>query len=144
MSPEPQFMEAAFKMLAGLVIVTGLILAFWYVARKYGRQGGELLAEKPIRVLANSCIGIKKHISLVQVPGTILVLGITQDRITCLTQIDGDAWQEAVAAGDRTGGEPATFMAQLKKEMAGFRRNRPMTASPSETSQEAGEAARKP
>ena len=41
-----------------------------------------------IRVLASQYIGMKKNISLVQVPGAILVIGITGDSIRLLTRID--------------------------------------------------------
>jgi flagellar biogenesis protein FliO len=41
-----------------------------------------------IRVLASQYVGMKKNISLVQIPGAILVVGISGDTIRLLTQID--------------------------------------------------------
>ena len=41
-----------------------------------------------IRVLANQYIGLKKNISLVEIPGAILVVGITGDSICLLTKIE--------------------------------------------------------
>jgi flagellar biogenesis protein FliO len=41
-----------------------------------------------IRVLGSHYLGVKKTISIVQVPGSILVLGISADRINLLERID--------------------------------------------------------
>ena len=59
-----------------------------FISRRIpGIRSGRL--EQPlIRVLATGCIGLKKNISLVEVPGEILVVGVSGDRINLLTAID--------------------------------------------------------
>jgi flagellar biogenesis protein FliO len=41
-----------------------------------------------IRVISSQYIGIKKHIALVEVPGAVLVLGVSNDTIALLTKIE--------------------------------------------------------
>ncbi len=41
-----------------------------------------------IRVIASQYIGIKKNIALVEVPGAVLVLGVSNDTIALLTKIE--------------------------------------------------------
>ena len=43
-----------------------------------------------IRVVANSYIGVKKSISLVEIPGAVLVLGVTGDNVRLLTKIEDE------------------------------------------------------
>jgi len=110
---------ASLNMLMGLVIVMGIILALWYFARRFMQKNLGVHPGKRIRVLAQSCIGLKKSISLVQVPGSILVLGVTQDRITCLTTLQPEDWEEEIQEIDTR--PPATsFISQLKNEMTGI------------------------
>jgi flagellar protein FliO/FliZ len=44
--------------------------------------------EQLIKVIASQYIGIKKNISLVEIPGSILVLGVSNDNISLLTKIE--------------------------------------------------------
>jgi flagellar protein FliO/FliZ len=41
-----------------------------------------------IRVVASQYVGIKKNIALVEVPGAVLVVGISNDNISMLTKIE--------------------------------------------------------
>ena len=78
----------ALKIIFSLGIVVAVLLAGLYIMKqilqkKLGSSKGEL-----ITILASTSIGIKKNITLVNVSGTILVLGVTNDNITFLTKID--------------------------------------------------------
>jgi len=75
-------------MLVSLVVVLGgLLLTLWFFKRfVQSRAGGA--NNRLIRVLASSTIGLKKTITLVDVPGAILVLGMTGDRISLLARIE--------------------------------------------------------
>jgi len=116
MSFTPELMDASLKMITGLMIVLGILLVIWYLARKVVGRNGEAFDNRRIRVLANQCVGLKKTISLVQVPGAILVLGITQDRINCLTEIPQEHWpdEEPIVIDQ---GPVSSFLSQLKNEM---------------------------
>jgi flagellar biogenesis protein FliO len=54
-----------------------------FLKRDAGRSGNPI-----IRVIANQYLGIKKNIALVEVPGSVLVIGISNDRINLLTKIE--------------------------------------------------------
>lgn len=88
MNYTPDLITTSLKMLMSLVIVLGIILAGFYFSRRFIKRKAGDSKEKMIRVLANSYIGVKKSISLVEVPGVILVLGITSDNICLLSKIE--------------------------------------------------------
>jgi flagellar biogenesis protein FliO len=68
-------------------VLAGMLLVFYFMKRFLKRDfsGSK---ENLIRVLASSYIGVKKHISLVEVPGSVLVVGITNDKISLLGKIE--------------------------------------------------------
>ncbi|MCK4618519.1 MAG: flagellar biosynthetic protein FliO, partial [Desulfobacterales bacterium] len=86
----PDLLSTVLKMITALVIVLGgLFIVFYFLRRILKRDVGGS-SEKLIRVLASSYIGVKKNISLIEVPGSILVLGVTSDNICLLTKIEDE------------------------------------------------------
>jgi len=88
MNTTPDMLATSFKMLAALALVLGGLGIFFYITKRVmrkdiGNSGGSM-----IRVLASQYIGLKKNISLVQIPGAILVVGIAGDSIRLLTKIE--------------------------------------------------------
>ena len=61
---------------------------FFYFAKRMLRKDIGTAGRKMIHVLASQHIGLKKNISLVEIPGAILVVGITGDTIRLLTKIE--------------------------------------------------------
>jgi flagellar biogenesis protein FliO len=88
MNATPDMLSTAFKMLAALGLVLGGLGFFFFFTKRFMRKGAGRTQGKMIRVLANQYMGIKKSISLVQVPGAVLVIGISGDSIHLLTQIE--------------------------------------------------------
>ncbi len=87
MNYQPDMLSASLKMFAALIFLMGGLWLFAYIAKRYftpGFDGGD----KPVKVLANAYLGVKKSVSLVEVPGAILVLGITGDNISLLDKIE--------------------------------------------------------
>lgn len=75
------------KMAAVLLFLSGMMVAALYVIRRLGvKSGGP--PDLSIRVLSSRYIGVKKYISLVEVPGAILVIGVTRDQIRLLSKIE--------------------------------------------------------
>jgi flagellar protein FliO/FliZ len=90
MNYHPDLISTSLKMLIVLtVLVGGLLITFYYTKRKIGKQIGRSKG-KLIRVLGNTYIGVKKQISLVEIPGAVLVLGLSGDNISLLAKIDDD------------------------------------------------------
>ena len=90
MSYTPDLVSTALKMLASLAIVLGgMFVAFYFMKRVLNKNvpgsGGNV-----IRVLANTYIGVKKSISLVEIPGALLVIGISNDKISLLSKIEDE------------------------------------------------------
>jgi flagellar protein FliO/FliZ len=88
MNTPPEMLPSLLKMVGSLgIVLGGLLMTLWLVRRfvqsRPGRTSGQL-----IRVLASSTVGLKKNIALVEVPGQVLVLGMSGDRISLLTKIE--------------------------------------------------------
>ena len=90
MNYHPDFIWTAVKMLVSLGILLGVLIIALYFAKRIFKRGGNLSKGRMIRVLASAYVGVKKNISLVEVPGAILVLGITSDAINLLTKIEDE------------------------------------------------------
>ncbi|MBW1700750.1 MAG: flagellar biosynthetic protein FliO [Deltaproteobacteria bacterium] len=123
MNYHPDLISTALKMLAALaVILGGLLFVFYFSKRIFKRDVGGS-KEKLIRVLANSYIGVKKNISLVEVAGIVLVLGVTNDNISLLTKIEK---KEILDKFKRLEGEKTSpsFSDQLHELSSRFRRHR--------------------
>ena len=120
MNFHPDMMSTALKMLAALIIILGGLLGiFIFVRRAFKRNIGGSKG-KLVRVLANSYIGVKKNISLVEVPGAILVLGITSDNICLLTKIEDEEMMDKVKGMEGEKMLPS-FSDQLYKLSSRFR-----------------------
>jgi len=88
MSIYPDIIPTAIKMLTALGIVLGGMLGVYYLAKRILKRQVVNSKGKMIKVLESSYIGVKKNISLVEIPGAILVLGITNDHISLLSKIE--------------------------------------------------------
>ena len=119
MNATPDMLATSFKMLAALALVLGGLGIFFYVTKRVmrkdiGSSGGEM-----IRVLASQYIGLKKNISLVQIPGAILVVGISGDSICLLTKIEDKTILDQIH--DRGSGRiTPSFSDQLNKITSRF------------------------
>ena len=94
MNGTPDMITAGLKMVASLGVVLALILLLLYGIRKLTGQRMGTSGGKRIQVLESHYMGVKKTISLVRVPGKVLVLGISGDRINLLDTLDDDIVQQ--------------------------------------------------
>jgi flagellar protein FliO/FliZ len=114
MNYQPELISSALRMLVALgVILGGLLIILYYTKHKFktdiGRSNGKL-----IRVLGSSYIGVKKHISLVQVPGAILILGITNDNVCLLSKVEDETLIQKIKE-DEVDEHSLSFSEQLHK-----------------------------
>jgi len=86
--------SAFLKMVFGLVLVLGIILIFVSLAKKTNKRRGTKISEALIKILATRYLGTKKSISLVEVAGNFLALGISQESISLLAKIENPESQE--------------------------------------------------
>jgi len=119
MNSSPDVVSGAFQMLAALgIVLGGLLLVFYfmkrYLKRDVGGSSGQL-----IQVIASQYIGIKKNIALVKVPGTILVVGVSNDNISMLTKIEDKEIIEAIQ--QEASGISPSFSDHLQRLTARFK-----------------------
>lgn len=122
MNPYPDLIPTALKMIAALGIVLAGIMAVLYFIKRIsqGRITGS--GHRLIKLIDTNYIGDKKNITMVEVAGEILVLGISSDHIRLLSKIDNP---EAVKRiNDRMEVvSDATFMDHLQKLTSKFRKS---------------------
>lgn len=91
MTPSPGLIPTAIHMILALMVILGGMGLLLLISRRLmGRIPGRS-SDAAIRVLSSSYIGVKKSISLVEVPGAILILGLTSDRMVFLGKVEDPA-----------------------------------------------------
>ena len=88
MNTAPEIVSTAFRMLTALGLVLGGLLVCVYFIKRFLKKDVGGSKEQLIKVIASQYIGIKKNISLVEIPGSILVVGVSNDNISLLTKIE--------------------------------------------------------
>ena len=121
MNGTPDMITAGLKMIASLGVVLAMILLLLYGVRKLTSQRMGAAGGKRIQVLESHYLGVKKTISLVRVPGKVLVLGISGDRINLLDTLKDDIVQQETPSGGSTSFGPI-LSDRLKKIGNGFKR----------------------
>jgi len=114
MSQSPDLIATAVKMFIVLGILLGGLMASLYLVRRAMIRKGIQSKGKMIKVLASNYIGVKKNISLVAVPGSVLVLGVTADRINVLAKIDDPEILQGMTSAQHEP-EPWSFSDHIQK-----------------------------
>lgn len=83
---EPSLLLAAVKMLAALAICLGLILGGVHLLRRF-KLIDRLQGEAVIKVVATRALGPKRYVSVVEVEGRRLVLGVAEGGVTLLERL---------------------------------------------------------
>jgi len=120
MNYQPDLISFALKMSSALLIVISGLLLVYYFSRRIFKQHTSGSGKRPINVLATHYIGVKKYISLVEIPGSILVLGITPNNMSLLTKIEGNENLEKFKPAEEVNIAPL-FSEQLRKISAKFK-----------------------
>jgi flagellar protein FliO/FliZ len=121
MNGTPDMITAGLKMIASLGVVLAMILFLLYGIRRLSSQRMGAAGGKRIQVLESHYMGVKKTISLVRVPGKVLVLGISGDRINLLDTLDENIVPQETPPGAPTAFGPM-LSDRLKKIGSGFTR----------------------
>ena len=122
MTTAPDALSSTLQMLTALAIVLGGLFVVFYFLKRFlkrdvGAQGAPL-----IRVIANQYIGVKKNIALVEVPGTVLVVGISNDRISLLTKIEEQGVLDSIK--EETSRMAPSFSDHLQRLTSRFKQTR--------------------
>ena len=120
MNGTPDMITAGLKMIASLGVVLAMILFLLYGIRKLTGQRMGDVGGKRIHVLESHYMGVKKTISLVRIPGKILVLGVSGDRINLLDTLADDIIEQETPPGPPRAFGPI-LSDRLKKIGNGFK-----------------------
>ena len=108
------FIASLLKMVSALAVVLGIMLAVLWVVRKLMKKAGKDVDEgHAIRILSTRYLGPKSSIMLVDVLGSVIVVGVTGSQISMLTTItDEDSLErlKSSRAGER---ESQAFLDQI-------------------------------
>ena len=96
MNTAPDAISATLQMLTALAIVLGGLLVVFYFLKRFLRRDAGGTGNPLIRVIASQYIGVKKNVALVEVPGTVLVLGVSSDNISLLTKLEDPSVVDAI------------------------------------------------
>ena len=78
----------SFKVIGGLALVTGLMVLLVIWLKKLGLSQKTLKQGSLIRILDTRMIGPKKYVSVLQIADQNIVVGVTDQQITMLTELD--------------------------------------------------------
>ncbi len=100
-----ELLPSSLKMISMLAVVLGIMFLLFFGFKKYVLKntmfGG---GEKLVNVLGSGFLAPKKNIVLVEVAGEVLVLGMSQDNISLLTNItDPEKIEEIKSKGGKGG-----------------------------------------
>ncbi len=90
MMDAPDLTLTAIKMIISLGVILIGIIAIYFVTKRLSVRSFQHRKGGYIDIIENKYIGVKKSLCLVRVPGSILVLGLSGDRINCLAEIDSE------------------------------------------------------
>ena len=116
----PELMTAVFKMIAVLLVIIGGLLALTKYAKRFVKGGLGGGGGKRLQMLESMPIGLKKSVALIKVPGAVLVLGVTSDRISLLDRMEGDDYAGLADAKEQA--PFASFQDQLRKVTGAWQR----------------------
>jgi flagellar biosynthetic protein FliO len=93
----PGLGEAFLKIGSALMVVLALIFLASFLARKYlGTMEAALGSKKSFKVLGNHFIGVKKNVTVVEMGGEVLVLGVTNASVNLLARYDDPEKVDAI------------------------------------------------
>lgn len=107
---------AIFKTLGSLLLVLGLMLLLLFWIRKMGLVKNSSRPQGLITVLEHRMLGPKKQVSVLEVAGTYLVVGLSEQQITLIaTLAPNDRLKEAALSQETFSPLPASFASLLSK-----------------------------
>ena len=123
-SETPDLFSASIKMFGALGLLIGGLLLALYLLRRLGLARAHIFGgQEMIRVIATRSLAPRKFIALVEIGGSVLTLGITNDHISCLDKVAADAFR---TDPERETTPPAgPGFAQRLKAVTGFAAQRP-------------------
>jgi flagellar protein FliO/FliZ len=124
MNTAPDLTVAAIKMVMALGVVLLMVWGLYRLAKgrlTVGPQGGR---QKMMHIVESHYVGVKKSITMVKIPGSVLVLGVGTDAVNLLTRIDDPEILRTITTGSKER-HPASFREHLQRLTNPKTRKRP-------------------
>jgi flagellar biogenesis protein FliO len=99
---QPNIFYTALKMLGILMVLLGGLYVCLHFVKRLLHSGFTGKPDQLIRVRSIRSIGIKKQIALVEIPGAVLVIGMTGDRMQLLDKIVDADIRSRISAGHKS------------------------------------------
>ncbi|MCP4747833.1 MAG: flagellar biosynthetic protein FliO [Desulfobacteraceae bacterium] len=114
MNSGPEMTIAVLKMLLSLAGALAVLFLLYRWSRKNLSIGHGAIRSRMIRVIESQYLGPKKVITLVQIPDSVLVIGVSADTISLLSRIDDP---DVIASIQKSGPSKSvlSFREQLKR-----------------------------
>jgi flagellar protein FliO/FliZ len=101
---------AVVKMILGLGAVLGVLLLLIHLCKRGTAGKGRFSAEGQVRLLTSKAIGPRKFVSLVEIAGQVLVLGVSEAQITLLDKIENRQFMAQAETSPALPGEPFSLL----------------------------------
>lgn len=88
MNYQPELWTTALRLGLSLGLVLLLCWGAMVLSRRFMQRGPVGGGSTLLKVLGHQYLGMKRTITMVKIPGAVLVLGVTTDRIQLLSRID--------------------------------------------------------
>ena len=113
---------AIFKTIGSLIIVVGLMLLLLFWVRKMGLIRCRSSQEGLITIIDSQMLAPKKQVSVIEVAGTYLVVGLTEQQITLLATLEANDHLKNAACSLTQSPPvlPASFASLLNKAVQGL------------------------
>jgi flagellar protein FliO/FliZ len=108
------FIASLLKMVSALAVVLGIMLAaLWFVRKLMKKAGTGVDDGQAIRILSTRYLGPKSSIMLVDVLGSVIVVGVTGSQISMLTTITDEDSLERMKSSQAVEPESPAFLDQI-------------------------------
>ena len=112
---QPDLYSSAIKTFSALALMLAVILICFYLVKRFWPRGSGLLnTDRLISVITTSPIAHKKMISVVEVGGELLILGLTDNHITMLTKVTDEQVMHRLKASRGKRSMDSPFYKQIK------------------------------
>jgi flagellar biogenesis protein FliO len=110
----PDIYAAAFKMIGALGVVLLILFGFFIGLRQFVQRDVFRTKGSLIQLIATHYLGGKKNISIFKVPGSYLVVGVTNEQINLLARLEEKDWPHMPSL-DRNFKEETSFFTTFLK-----------------------------
>jgi flagellar protein FliO/FliZ len=100
----PELGMASLKMIGSLMVVLGLILGLFYALKRLRLRPFQGGPSRQMRLIATLNLAPKRALSLVELNGQWLVIGVGAESVRLITRMDRPAETEALASADAGNG----------------------------------------